>query len=206
MLPLGRKNARKCSECDVTCHTNCAHLVPDFCGMSMETANKLLDDWRQINRNRQDKTPKQQHIKQPSLTHVVPPQQLSPATDALNQGMERMRIQETPPTQQQELPPRQHSPSQDRYGYQQPQSQQQQPLPGIYPGPHGQQQSQRPPGARIPVPPAFPLEQQQAILQQPPPRDDRYGTHDVSLNVLVIQEADALTSETASPAAETVSS
>ena len=177
MLPLGRKNARKCSECDITCHAHCAHLVPDFCGMSMETANKLLDDWRQINRIRQDRTPKQ-HVKQPSLTHVVPPQQPGPGSDTLSQGMERMRIQEPPaPVQQQELPPRQQSPSQDRYGYQQ--LQPQQPLPGTYPGPHGHQPS-RPPGARIPVPPAYPLEHQQAILQQPPPRDDRYGGYDVS--------------------------
>src|ERR1700761_9104111 len=46
MLPFGRKNARRCTECDITCHANCAHLVPDFCGMSMETANQLLRDWR----------------------------------------------------------------------------------------------------------------------------------------------------------------
>ena len=205
MLPLGRKNSRKCSECDVTCHTNCAHLVPDFCGMSMETANKLLDDWRQINRSRQDRAPKQHNAKQPSLTHVVSPQQHSPTTDPLNQGMERMRIQEPPPAQYQELlPHRQQSPSQDRYGYQQQQPQQQQPLPGTYPGPHGQYPSPRPPGARIPVPPAFPVEQQQAILQQPPLRDDRYGGLDVSSNVLMFHGADTPTLETTSPAAETV--
>ncbi|SNX86869.1 probable protein kinase C [Melanopsichium pennsylvanicum] len=50
ILPLGRKNARKCSECDITCHTDCAHLVPDFCGMSMEMANQLLSDIETINR------------------------------------------------------------------------------------------------------------------------------------------------------------
>lgn len=176
MLPLGRKNARKCSECDITCHAHCAHLVPDFCGMSMETANKLLDDWRQINRSRQDRTPKQQHGKTSSLTHVTSPQQPTPTADTLNQGMERMRIQE-PPVQQPELPPRQQSPSQDRYTHQQPQTQQQ-PLPGTHPVPHGQQPSQRPPGTRVPVPPAFPLEQQQAMLQHPMPGDDRYGGYD----------------------------
>lgn len=56
MLPLGRKNARKCSECDITCHANCAHLVPDFCGMSMETANQLLRDMRDINKARGGRT------------------------------------------------------------------------------------------------------------------------------------------------------
>lgn len=50
ILPLGRKNARKCSECDLTCHADCAHLVPDLCGMSMEMANQLLSDMEAINR------------------------------------------------------------------------------------------------------------------------------------------------------------
>ncbi|KUL91181.1 hypothetical protein ZTR_00876 [Talaromyces verruculosus] len=42
LLPFGRKNAKKCTECSLTCHTSCAHLVPDFCGMSMETANEII--------------------------------------------------------------------------------------------------------------------------------------------------------------------
>lgn len=42
LLPLGKKNARKCSECSLYCHTQCAHLVPDFCGMTMEMANQIL--------------------------------------------------------------------------------------------------------------------------------------------------------------------
>lgn len=42
LLPLGKKNSRKCSECSLTCHTQCAHLVPDFCGMTMEMANQIL--------------------------------------------------------------------------------------------------------------------------------------------------------------------
>lgn len=42
ILPWGRKNVRKCTECGVMCHASCTHLVPDFCGMSMEMANKIL--------------------------------------------------------------------------------------------------------------------------------------------------------------------
>lgn len=42
LLPLGKKNARKCSECSLTCHTQCSHLIPDFCGMTMEMANQIL--------------------------------------------------------------------------------------------------------------------------------------------------------------------
>jgi len=43
VLPLGRKNAKKCTECGLTCHANCQHLVPDFCGMSMVVANEILE-------------------------------------------------------------------------------------------------------------------------------------------------------------------
>ncbi|CEH15782.1 candidate protein kinase c [Ceraceosorus bombacis] len=50
ILPLGRKNARKCAECDITAHSDCAHLVPDLCGMSMELANQLLADMEAIDR------------------------------------------------------------------------------------------------------------------------------------------------------------
>lgn len=52
MLPLGRKNARRCTECQITCHASCAHLVPDLCGMPMEVANELLRNWKEINRGK----------------------------------------------------------------------------------------------------------------------------------------------------------
>ncbi|KAJ5246218.1 C2 calcium/lipid-binding domain CaLB [Penicillium chermesinum] len=42
LLPFGRKNAKKCTECGITCHAECTHLVPDFCGMSMGAANEIL--------------------------------------------------------------------------------------------------------------------------------------------------------------------
>ncbi|KKY16277.1 putative protein kinase c [Diplodia seriata] len=42
VLPFGKKQCRKCSECGSTCHANCVHFVPDFCGMSMEVANQIL--------------------------------------------------------------------------------------------------------------------------------------------------------------------
>lgn len=44
ILPLGKKNVRKCTECGSTCHASCVHLVPDFCGMSMEIANQILSE------------------------------------------------------------------------------------------------------------------------------------------------------------------
>ncbi|KAI5952837.1 PKC1 [Candida jiufengensis] len=42
LLPWGKKNARKCSECGVMCHAHCTHLVPDLCGMSLQMANEIL--------------------------------------------------------------------------------------------------------------------------------------------------------------------
>jgi len=45
MLPLGRKHRRICSECNITCHTNCSHLVPKLCGLSKDAATCLLLGW-----------------------------------------------------------------------------------------------------------------------------------------------------------------
>jgi len=42
ILPWGKKNVRKCTECGVMCHAHCTHLVPGLCGMSMEMANTIL--------------------------------------------------------------------------------------------------------------------------------------------------------------------
>jgi hypothetical protein len=33
-------------ECSLTCHAQCVHFVPDFCGMSMSMANQILDGIR----------------------------------------------------------------------------------------------------------------------------------------------------------------
>ncbi|KAF1989428.1 hypothetical protein K402DRAFT_272425 [Aulographum hederae CBS 113979] len=44
MLPIGRKQSRRCTECRLTCHQACMHFVPDFCGMSMEVANQILGE------------------------------------------------------------------------------------------------------------------------------------------------------------------
>ncbi len=52
MVPLGKKQSRKCSECKLTCHANCVHFVPDFCGMSMEAANQILAELKRSKGNR----------------------------------------------------------------------------------------------------------------------------------------------------------
>ncbi|KAF5382641.1 hypothetical protein D9615_002791 [Tricholomella constricta] len=181
MLPLGRKNARKCSECNITCHANCAHLVPDFCGMSMETANELLRNWRDINRQRVDKAQARPH---PARTYPDSSMHTtSPSLDSQMGGaMDRMRLSggpepgAPPPLMDsygRPLPTPQDRYSDSRqYAQQSPQQQQQQPLPPqhqippyIQPSPP----SARPPvGARVPIPPGFPQD------GRPPP-----GTYDM---------------------------
>ncbi|CAA7261465.1 unnamed protein product [Cyclocybe aegerita] len=148
MLPLGRKNARKCSECDITCHANCAHLVPDFCGMSMETANELLRNWRDINKAKSDRAARPAP-RQYSETHTT-----SPSLDA---GMGAMKLggpESAPPTVDSYGRPSSVPPQSDRFPQDPRYYQQQQQLP---PGPpYGPQQGGRPPGARVPVPPGYP--------------------------------------------------
>ncbi|AEO66306.1 uncharacterized protein THITE_2114319 [Thermothielavioides terrestris NRRL 8126] len=55
MLPIGKKNSRRCVECALTAHAQCVHLVPDFCGMSMAVANQILEGIRSTKRTRQEK-------------------------------------------------------------------------------------------------------------------------------------------------------
>jgi hypothetical protein len=154
MLPIGRKNARRCTECDITCHANCAHLVPDFCGMSMETANRLLRDWRDINRARvnRDKAAAASPVPRPP-----PPPAYSPSSDqtgGLPQDMERLRLSGAEP-------PLPETPSQQRHYPQQlsfDRRHQQQPLPGGFPAAHPPGGIPPPVGARPAVAPAFPNE------------------------------------------------
>lgn len=56
LLPFGKKNCRKCSECALTAHAQCVHLVPDFCGMSMITATQILEGMRTQKQRQSHKT------------------------------------------------------------------------------------------------------------------------------------------------------
>ncbi|KAI7899788.1 kinase-like domain-containing protein [Cokeromyces recurvatus] len=69
MLPLGFRGAQKCAECSVVCHTKCAKLVPDFCGMSMEKANLMLSEMKAANRRR---TIHADSLSQTDLQKVLP--------------------------------------------------------------------------------------------------------------------------------------
>ena len=103
MLPLGRKNAKKCSECNITCHASCAHLVPDFCGMSMERANQILASLRDIRTQKQRLT---QLPKMPSAP-AAPDTMYDPMAEQMGRMDIGGRQQQSPPPSGQPY----HSPS-----------------------------------------------------------------------------------------------
>ncbi|KAI9713414.1 MAG: Serine/threonine kinase [Bogoriella megaspora] len=75
MLPFGRKQCRKCTECNLTCHAQCLHFVPDFCGMSMEVANQILSEIR-IKKRQQttsSTSPMSSRTFRPSQSKPMPP-------------------------------------------------------------------------------------------------------------------------------------
>nr|WGC84524.1 protein kinase C [Trichoderma koningiopsis] len=71
ILPFGsKKNCRKCSECGLTCHAACVHLVPDFCGMSMAVANQILEGMRVQKQRMSEKTLRSGPSKSPITGHA----------------------------------------------------------------------------------------------------------------------------------------
>ncbi|KAJ3217237.1 Serine/threonine kinase [Dinochytrium kinnereticum] len=44
MLPLGKRQGMRCSECSATAHKECMHLVPNLCGLS----TALMDQMKQV--------------------------------------------------------------------------------------------------------------------------------------------------------------
>jgi len=97
MLPLGRKNARKCSECGITCHATCTHFVPDFCGMTMETANALLANIRDIKRSHQNKRSITSPPNKPTHGQYEEPYQQDPPLQQRMDGLDLNRGDYPPP-------------------------------------------------------------------------------------------------------------
>ncbi|KAJ5893517.1 C2 calcium/lipid-binding domain CaLB [Penicillium taxi] len=73
LLPFGRKSAKRCTECALTCHAQCTHLVPDFCGMSMEAANQILETLIRA-KNHNKSTSVSSGVLKPTLRSGGPPQ------------------------------------------------------------------------------------------------------------------------------------
>ncbi|EJC97977.1 uncharacterized protein FOMMEDRAFT_171362 [Fomitiporia mediterranea MF3/22] len=179
MLPLGRKNARRCTECGITCHANCAHLVPDFCGMSMETANQLLAEIQKVKATRtaagrQGQRPARipvPQVEQPQPQPTPPAmygQDTRPSIEGLRTSVDSMQLssaEQLPPAQQHlqaQMPPQVYPLSASgapAYPY----------SPGEAPQPPGR----IPSGARVPEQP-MPYSDVQTVRYQPPP--DGYPT------------------------------
>lgn len=122
ILPFGKKNCRKCTECSLTSHANCVHLVPDFCGMSMAVANQILQGIR----NQRQKTKTTSGLAEKSLrkmstpgsqsgastpgvtspTGTGPPPQLTPTTPEATEAARRMYQSQQASPQQRPAPGR----------------------------------------------------------------------------------------------------
>lgn len=167
MLPLGKKNVRKCSECGLTAHSQCVHLIPDFCGMSMEMAGQILSEIKST------KNRKAAHQKSASVGSILPSTspgraQKSSIVHGLPQAQHQVPIH---PQSHGNIPTsptygRPSSSSQPNYYQQQPPPQSQA-LP--LPIPQQQQQSQQyTPVHKQPQPQPQPhLTQQQQQIPQP---------------------------------------
>lgn len=57
-------------ECGLTCHAQCVHLVPDFCGMSMAVANQILEGMRVQKQRMSEKTLRSGPSKSPITGHA----------------------------------------------------------------------------------------------------------------------------------------
>lgn len=70
ILPFGKKNVRKCEECGIMCHANCMHYVPDLCGISPKTIEKILEALRATQKRNKRKSAPQ--IKTSAIESNIP--------------------------------------------------------------------------------------------------------------------------------------
>ncbi|KAI9105929.1 kinase-like domain-containing protein [Phlyctochytrium arcticum] len=55
ILPFGKKQSVKCTECSTTCHKECMHLVPNFCGLKPQLINQMKSALDAAERCRKEK-------------------------------------------------------------------------------------------------------------------------------------------------------
>ena len=195
IVPLSRKKARKCTECNLSCHADCAHLVPDFCGISMEIIRQLLGDIQTINKSRT--TAVTHRPQQSSQISAIPPVVTRPSfgspsspsrmpTSASANGIaespnrmlaESSKRQPIPPMQQPQQPaPRypQQGPPQIPYPHDQPGAGRRPPSVTSLPGtqqqsPQGRTAKPPDPRNQYPLPPAAQMHNRQQSYGNLPP-------------------------------------
>ncbi|KAG9298244.1 hypothetical protein G9A89_002732 [Geosiphon pyriformis] len=101
MLPLGKKGAKRCSECNITCHAKCTYLVPDFCGMTMKRASDMIDQIQRANLVRE----KSEEAKRIEKLTVSPRPEFRPPPVSHQSQQFITSIPQTPPPS---FPPTQH--------------------------------------------------------------------------------------------------
>jgi hypothetical protein len=55
ILPVGAKKVQKCTECNKSAHKECAHLMPHFCGLSPDVADKLVEAFEDQERKQHER-------------------------------------------------------------------------------------------------------------------------------------------------------
>lgn len=60
ILPLAVKNVKKCTECGAMYHAKCCQFVPNYCGIDMETAYRLGNEFRSANEHRRSLLPREE--------------------------------------------------------------------------------------------------------------------------------------------------
>ncbi|KAI8867582.1 kinase-like protein [Ramicandelaber brevisporus] len=156
VLPLGRSSNKRCQECSLTCHANCAKFVPNFCGLRIEEANRILGELKRPTAGASTAAAVAAAVSggagspasRPTATYQPKPQQQQ-------QQQQQQPAQPQSPTQRPPLPP---LPPHALQQQQQQQQQQYQQQPYYQYGQYPQQQqypqyAQYPNAAQAPIPP-----------------------------------------------------
>ncbi|KAI8357031.1 kinase-like domain-containing protein [Mortierella sp. GBAus27b] len=94
MLTFGRRH-KMCSECPIMAHDGCSDYIPNHCGMSAETANKLMEEIRRRNQSpKHQKGQPESKSPQAILSTATEERPQDPSQEALQKQMEQMKLHE----------------------------------------------------------------------------------------------------------------
>ncbi|KAJ3282065.1 Serine/threonine kinase, partial [Blyttiomyces sp. JEL0837] len=70
MLPLGKRQSQRCTECGLTAHKECTHLVPNFCGLSpalIDQMKSAIDQAEKLRKEKEVMRAEQERMKQEAM-------------------------------------------------------------------------------------------------------------------------------------------